>query len=68
MEIKGQIEDFIFQNEVNSYSIAVLDVGDIDPLTVVRISSVCRSGRYGQATRQDGSTSGLWRAIQNRIF
>ena len=43
VEIKGQVEDFIFQNEVNSYSIAVLDVGNIDPLTVVRISSICCS-------------------------
>lgn len=35
MEIKGQVEDFIFQNELNSYTIAVLDTGDIKPLVVV---------------------------------
>ena len=63
MEIKGLIEDFIFQNEVNSYSIAVLDVGDIDPVTVVRIFTICYSRRYGEIARKNGCASRLWRAI-----
>lgn len=35
MEIKGQIEEFIYQNEVNSYTIAVLQTTDDEILTVV---------------------------------
>ena len=35
MELKGQIEDFIYQNEINSYTIAVLQTQDLDEITVV---------------------------------
>ncbi len=35
MELKGQIEEFIYQNESNSYSIAVFSTEDQDILTVV---------------------------------
>ena len=36
MELKGQIEEFIYQNESNSYSIAVFSIDDsLDVITVV---------------------------------
>lgn len=35
MELKGQIEEFIYQNEANSYTIAVLVTEEQDPITVV---------------------------------
>ncbi|MCI8276887.1 MAG: hypothetical protein HFJ46_03035 [Clostridia bacterium] len=35
MELKGQIEEFIYQNEANSYSIAVLETENQDMITVV---------------------------------
>ena len=35
MELRGQIEEFIYQNEANSYSIAVFSTDDLDVLTVV---------------------------------
>ena len=35
MELKGQIEEFIYQNEANSYSIAVFSTEEMDVLTVV---------------------------------
>ena len=35
MEIKGQIEEFIYQNEANSYSIAVFSTEELDVITVV---------------------------------
>ena len=35
MEIKGQIEDFIYQNESNSYSIAVFSTEEQEVITVV---------------------------------
>ena len=35
MEIEGQVEEFIYQNESNGYSIAVFETNDGDCLTVV---------------------------------
>lgn len=35
MELKGQIEEFIYQNESNSYSIAVFTTDEQEVLTVV---------------------------------
>ena len=60
MELKGQVEDFIFQNESNSYSIAILDVGGLDPLTIVGYLPFVAVRRYHQSTRKNGSTSRLW--------
>ena len=35
MELKGQIEEFIYQNEANSYCIAILVTEEQEPVTVV---------------------------------
>ena len=35
LELKGQIEEFIYQNESNSYSIAVLSTEEGEVVTVV---------------------------------
>lgn len=35
MELEGQIEDFIYQNDSNGYSIAVFSTADNDIITVV---------------------------------
>lgn len=35
MELKGQIEDIIYQNEANSYTIAVLQTEELDVITIV---------------------------------
>lgn len=35
LELKGQIEEFIYQNESNSYSIAVFSTEDQEVVTVV---------------------------------
>lgn len=35
MELEGQIEEFIYQNETNDYSIAVFSYGDNEIITVV---------------------------------
>ena len=35
MELKGQIEDFIYQNESNSYTIAVMQTEDLEVVTIV---------------------------------
>lgn len=35
MELKGQIEDIIFQNESNSYTIGVMQTDDLEVVTIV---------------------------------
>ena len=35
MELQGQIEDFIYQNESNSYTIAVMQTDDLEVVTIV---------------------------------
>jgi len=35
MEIKGQVEEFIYQNEANGYCIAVFSVENGDVITIV---------------------------------
>ena len=35
MELKGQIEDIIYQNEANSYTIAILETEDLEMVTIV---------------------------------
>jgi len=35
MELQGQIEEFIYQNDTNSYTIAVFMTGDEEIVTVV---------------------------------
>ena len=34
MEIKGHVENFIYQNEVNGYSICLFDIGE-EVITIV---------------------------------
>lgn len=38
MEIQGVLQEIIYQNEVNSYTIAVLETNE-EEITVVRVSS-----------------------------
>lgn len=64
MEIKGQIEDFIYQNESNSYTIAVFQrENEIEPLTVVGYLPFIAIRRYFKIKRENGYTSRLWRTI-----
>lgn len=68
MELKGQIEEFIYQNDSNSYSIAVFTTEDQEVITVVGYLPFVSPRRYIKATRQNGNSSRIWRAIQNRYF
>ncbi len=61
MEIKGQIEDFIYQNESNSYCIAVFQPEDqIDPITVVGYLPFIVVRRYIKTKWKDCNTSRIW--------
>ncbi len=45
MEIKGTVEEIIYQNEVNSYTICTFQT-DEELITTVRISSIYYNRRY----------------------
>ncbi len=64
MEIKGQIEDFIYQNQSNSYTIAVFQPeNEIEPLTVVGYLPFIAIRRYIKIKWENGCTSGIWGTI-----
>lgn len=63
MEIKGQIEEFIYQNETNSYTIAVFLTEEDEVLTVVGYLPFIGVGDCLKLTRKNGCSPRLWRAI-----
>ena len=63
MEIKGQIEEFIYQNEANSYTIAVFSTEEEEVLTIVGYLPFISVRRLSKINWQNGSTSRIWRAI-----
>ena len=63
LEIKGQIEEFIYQNEANSYTIAVFETEEQEIITVVGYLPFIAERRLFKINRQNGSTSRIWRTI-----
>ncbi len=63
MELKGQIEEFIYQNEANSYTIAVFQCDDGEVLTVVGFLPFIAVRRLFEINRKNGSASRIWRAV-----
>ncbi len=64
MELKGQVEEFIYQNEANSYTIAVFQPENtIDPITIVGYLPFIAVRRYVKASRKNGNPSRIWRTI-----
>lgn len=51
MELKGQIEEFIYQNEANSYSIAVFTTEKQEVITVVGYLPFISPRRYFKTSR-----------------
>lgn len=60
MELEGQIEEFIYQNESNDYSIAVFMTTEDELLTVVRIFAVCSSWGLFEIIWKNGCSSRIW--------
>lgn len=60
MEIKGQIEDFIYQNEVNSYTIAVFQTEEQEIITVVGYLPFIAVRRLFKTNWKNGYASRLW--------
>ena len=63
MEIKGQIEDFIYQNEANSYTIAVFETEEQEIITVVGYLPFIAVRRLFEANWKNGNSSRIWRTI-----
>lgn len=59
MELKGQIEEIIYQNEVNSYTIAILDT-EQDLVTIVGYLPFVNLRRLFESYRKNGCTSRIW--------
>lgn len=64
MELKGQVEEIIYQNEVNSYTIAVLSLQE-DFVTIVGYLPFVNVRRLSKGYRQNGCSSRIWRTIQS---
>ena len=60
MEIKGQIEEFIYQNEANSYTIAVFSTDENEVLTIVGHLPFISVRRLSKAYWENGNSSGIW--------
>lgn len=63
LEVKGQIEELIYQNEANGYTIAVFTTEEEKVITIVRIFAFYIMRRLFKTNRENGSTSRIWRAI-----
>lgn len=63
MELEGQIEEFIYQNETNNYSIAVFMTNDNELVTVVGYLPFIGVRRLFEVIWKNGSTSRIWRTI-----
>ena len=62
MELKGQVEEIIYQNEVNSYTIAVLLTED-DLVTIVGYLPFVNVRRLFESFWKNRYTSRIWRTI-----
>ncbi|MCX4304058.1 MAG: hypothetical protein K1W33_03685 [Clostridia bacterium] len=60
MELKGQIEEFIYQNETNSYTIGVFQTEEQEILTVVGYLPFIAVRRLFKINWKNGSTSRIW--------
>lgn len=62
MELEGELEEIIYSNEENSYTIATLATEE-EIFTVVRISSIYKQRRLSESKRKICYSSRLWKAI-----
>ena len=51
VELKGEIKEFIFQNDINSYTIAILQT-ETEEITVVRIFTIYNNRRFFEIRRE----------------
>ena len=62
MEITGEVTDIIYQNELNSYTVAEFETKDGD-ITIVGYLPFISVGDTLKLTRENCYSSRLWRTI-----
>ena len=67
MELKGCIEDIIYQNEENGYTICEMIIDD-ERITAVGYLPFINKGDTLKIIRKICYTSRIWKTIQNRHF
>lgn len=60
MELEGQIEEFIYQNDNNNYSIAVFSTNENEVITVVGYLPFISVRRLFKTVWKNGNASGIW--------
>lgn len=62
MEIKGTVEEMIYQNEINSYTICTFQTED-ELTTAVRIFTIYNNWRYFNINWKVCRTSRIWKTV-----
>ena len=63
LELIGEVEDFIYQNDSNSYTIAVFLTENKDIVTVVGYLPFISVRRLFKNYWQNGNSSRIWRTV-----
>ena len=62
MEIIGEVKEIIYQNEINSYTVAELET-DTEEITIVGYLPFINVGDTLKLIRKNCNTSRLWRTV-----
>lgn len=67
MEVIGEVSEIIYKNEMNGYTIAILQK-EGEEVTIVGYLPFVNQGDYLKIIREKGRTSRLWGTNQSRNF
>ncbi len=67
MEVIGEVSEIIYKNEMNGYTIAILQT-EGEEVTIVGYLPFVNQGDYLKVIREKGRTSRLWGTNQSRNF
>lgn len=67
MEVIGEVSEIIYKNEMNGYTIAILQT-EREEVTIVGYLPFVNQGDYLKVIREKGRTSRLWGTNQSRNF
>lgn len=60
MELEGQIQEFIYQNDTNNYTIAVMLTSENEVVTVVGYLPFITERRLSKGIWKDGCSPRIW--------
>ena len=67
MEVIGEVSEIIYKNEMNGYTIAIIQT-EREEVTIVGYLPFVNQGDYLKVIREKGRTSRLWGTNQSRNF